>query len=180
LSLKTVQKNWPFLIHPSLTVLLTVSYEEQETITPIGWIMPLSGEPPFLALALKETRFAYQLLVKAKEFAVNVPGLDLAEKIWACGTTSGRNQDKFALTGFKRMKAERIKAPLIQECIAYLECQLFADNPFGDHHLIVGQVLAARVKEGYFDEHYNEKFSPCLHLRKNMFLNADWKSLKKA
>lgn len=178
MSLKAVQKNWPFLIHPCLTVLLTASHEGEETITPIGWIMPLSAEPPFLALALKQTRFAYQLLVKAKEFAINVPSLDLAEKIWACGTTTGKNQDKFALTGFRRFKAEKINAPLIQECKAYLECVLLADNLFGDHHLIVGQVLLARAKEEYFEEHYNEKFSPCLHLRKNLFLNVDWKSLK--
>ncbi|MGB9874930.1 MAG: flavin reductase family protein [bacterium] len=178
MSFQIIQKDWPFLIHPSLTVLLTASYEDRDTITPIAWIMPLSGEPPLVATALKETRFAYELLVKSGEFGVNVPPLDQAEKVWACGTTSGRNQDKFALTGFQRMKAERIKAPLIQECIAYLECRLFADESFGDHHLIVGEILLARVKEGLFDTCFNEKFSPCLHLRKNLFLNADWKSLR--
>jgi len=176
--LKMVARDWPFLLHPSLTVLLTASHEGKETITPVAWIMPLSGEPPLVAVALKQTRFAYELLRKSGEFAINVPTLDQADKVWACGTTSGRDSDKFALTGFQRLQAEKIRVPLIQECAAFLECRLFADQVFGDHHLIAGEVLLAKVKEELFDKSFHEKFSPCLHLRKNLFLNADWKSLK--
>ncbi|MCR4428240.1 MAG: flavin reductase family protein [Caldiserica bacterium] len=171
---KTIEKNWPFLIHPTITVLLTAGFQGRDTITPIGWIMPLSGEPPLLALALKETRFGYELLRKSGEFGINVPSFNQAEKVWRCGKTSGREEDKFALTGFSREKGEAIKAPMIKEAIAWLECQLFEDKPFGDHRLIVGKVLRARVKEEVFDQNYQENFLPCLHLRKNLFLTTDW------
>ncbi|MCR4429370.1 MAG: flavin reductase family protein, partial [Caldiserica bacterium] len=65
MGMKTIEKNWPFLIHPTFTVLLTAGFQGKDTITPIAWIMPLSGEPPLLALALKETRFGYELLRKS-------------------------------------------------------------------------------------------------------------------
>ncbi len=173
-----VEKDWPFLIHPSLAVLLTAKFQKKDTITPIAWISPLSGDPPLLALALKETRFSYELLSKSKEFGINIPSFDLAEKVWLCGTNTGRKVDKFSLSGLTRMPGKVINAPLIKECIAFLECRLSADQVFGDHHLIVGEVLKAIAKEGFFANCYLENFSPCLHLRKNLFLKADWKSLK--
>lgn len=174
MGIKTIEKNWQFLIHPSITVLLSAGFEGRDTITPIAWIMPLSGEPPLLAMALKETRFGYELLKKSGDFAINVPSFEQAEQVWTCGKTTGRERDKFALAGFTREKGETIKSPIIKEAVAWLECQLFQDLPFGDHRLIVGKILKAKVKEELFDQNYNQSFHPCLHLRKNLFLTADW------
>ncbi len=168
-----------FLLHPNPTSLLTASCRERETITPIAWLMPLSGDPPLVALALKETRFSYQLIKEARAFALNIPFFEDAEKVWACGISSGRNRDKFALTGFTRLPAQTIKAPVIAESAAYLECVLHRDQVFGDHHLIVGGVGAARVRAELFSDRFLDGFKPCLHLRKNLFLTVDWSELSR-
>lgn len=177
---KECLENWMFLLHPNLTSLLTASHGGRETITPIAWLMPLSGEPPLVALAVKEARFSYQLLKKAGAFVLNIPFFQDAAKVWACGTSSGAQRDKFALTGFTRLAAETIKAPIIAESAAYLECVLHSDLVFGDHHLVVGEVKSARVKQDLFTDRFLDGFSPCLHLRKNLFLTADWAKLFEA
>ena len=176
---KTIDRNWMFLVHPALTVLLTASCEGQETITPMAWLMPLSGLPPLVALSMKKTRFAYDLLKKSGQFALNLPTLAEAKKVWACGVTSGRTQDKFALTGFTRMEAEAIETPLIAESAAILECRLSDDRTYGDHQLLVGEILKARVRADLYDEEWNAGFLACLHLRKDKFIPPDWSRLTK-
>ncbi|MCX5977844.1 MAG: flavin reductase family protein [Coprothermobacterota bacterium] len=176
---KTIDRNWMFLVHPALTVLLTAAYQGQETITPMAWLMPLSGEPPLVALSMKRTRFAYELLKASSQFALNLPTIAEAKKVWACGVTSGRTRDKFALTGFTRLEAGRINAPLVAESAAILECQLSDDRPYGDHQLLVGEILLARVRADLYDEEWSPSFLACLHLRKEKFIPPDWSRLTK-
>jgi len=171
-------KDWPFLLHPSFTVLLTCGDWERNTITTIGWSMPASGDPPLVALALKETRFAYTLIKEKNEFALNVPDFRDVDKVWLCGTVSGKDVDKFSLSGFSKLKAERISTPLIADCPAVMECSLEEDLKTGDHHLILGQIILARADETFFEKYFNSSFDPCLHLKKNLFLTADWSKLR--
>jgi flavin reductase (DIM6/NTAB) family NADH-FMN oxidoreductase RutF len=176
---KIIDRNWMFLVHPALTVLLTAAYDGQETITPMAWLMPLSGQPPLVALSMKKTRFAYELLKASGQFALNLPTIAEAKKVWACGVTSGRTHDKFALTGFTRTKAEVVEAPLIAESAAILECRLSDDRSYGDHQLLVGEILLARVRADLYDEEWNSSFLACLHVRKEKFIPPAWSQLIK-
>jgi flavin reductase (DIM6/NTAB) family NADH-FMN oxidoreductase RutF len=160
-----------------LTALLTVSQGEMETITPMAWMMPVSGDPPLMALSIKPTRFAYELMIASHQFALNLPFLRDVKKVWQCGITSGRERNKFAMTGFTRMPALKITAPTIVESAAILECQLQEDLPCGDHRLVIAEVILARVRPELYDEEYNAHFEACLHLRKDKFLPPDWSGL---
>lgn len=134
-------------------VLVTVKYEEKDNITPIAWNTPVSKEPPLIAVAIGPERFIYELIQKSKEFAVNLPTLEILEEVYFCGKNSGRDVNKFEKTGLTREKAKFISAPLIKECIANLECKVDGIYPTGDHHLIIGRVLRAIVEEEVFDEY---------------------------
>lgn len=173
---KDAGDNWMFLLHPALTALLTACFEEKETITPVAWLMPLAGRPPLLAMALKATRFSYRLLKGAGQFALNLPFLADAEKVWECGTTSGKDTDKFQQTGYTRIPAVVVNAPLIAESAGFLECKLFDDRAYGDHHLVVGEVLRAVVREDLFTDSFHS-YSAVLHIHKNLFLPPDWSQM---
>lgn len=173
---KDAGANWMFLLHPALTALLTACFEKRETITPIAWLMPLAGQPPLLAMALKPTRFSYKLLKGAGQFAINLPFFADAEKVWDCGTTSGKDTDKFQRTGYTRISAEVVNAPLIGESAGFLECKLFDDRPYGDHRLIVGEVLRAVVREDLFTDSFRH-YPALLHIHKNLFLPPDWSQM---
>ena len=53
---------------------------------------------------------------------INIPTVELAEKVVACGNCSGRDIDKFATIGLTPVTASHVRAPLIAECYANLEC----------------------------------------------------------
>ncbi|MDP2950669.1 MAG: flavin reductase, partial [Chloroflexota bacterium] len=49
-------------------------------------------------------------------------------------------------------KAQRVDAPLLEGCLAYIECSLEDVLRLGDHALFVGKVLAVQADDEAFDE----------------------------
>ncbi|HDN90940.1 MAG TPA: flavin reductase family protein, partial [Candidatus Aenigmarchaeota archaeon] len=64
-------------------------------------------------------------------------------------------------------EGKKISAPLIKEAPISLECRVVFMEKFGDHYLVVGEVLREVVRE--------EKFDPLLHYSGDEFFT--WKRL---
>ena len=64
----------------------------------------------------------------------------MIQKVDLCGTVSGQNTDKFAVTGLTPLATRVVKPPLIQECPMNIECKLVNVIPTGDHDLFIGRV----------------------------------------
>ena len=63
------------------------------------------------------------------------------------------------------MPAKKVQAAIIKECVAHLECKLVQKITTGDHTIFIGEVLAAHVNEGVFDDRFNiAKVNPIYHL----------------
>lgn len=72
------------------------------------------------------------------------PTASLADAVLGCGSVSGRDEpEKFARFGLTRQAPERIKAPLVAECVAHLECRVCQLVDLGSSALVVAQILAA-------------------------------------
>jgi flavin reductase (DIM6/NTAB) family NADH-FMN oxidoreductase RutF len=67
---------------------------------------------------------SYQALVETKECVTSIPSADMSETVVGIGTCSGANTDKFKNFGLTPLKAKAVKAPLIAECIANIECRV--------------------------------------------------------
>ena len=65
--------------------------------------------------------------------------LDLAR---AFGTRSGRDQDKLAGV---RWHPGRRGAPILDDALAYFECELGETLRAGDHELVLGRVVDGRI-----------------------------------
>jgi flavin reductase (DIM6/NTAB) family NADH-FMN oxidoreductase RutF len=77
----------------------------------------------------------------------------MIKEVLCCGTQSGKDIDKFEACKLTPVKAQKVKAPLIEECIGNIECKLYSIHEAGDHTIFVGEVVAASVKEGIFDSY---------------------------
>ena len=89
-----------------------------------SWHMMIDFDPPILACVISNRGYTFDLVKTSKECVINIPTVDLARKVVSCGNTSGRNVDKFAKFKLTPVKAERVGAPLIDECYANLECKV--------------------------------------------------------
>ncbi len=119
----------------------------ESNIIAVSFCMPVSKEPPLIACAIGVESHSSGMIREMREFAVNVPPEGLRGKIYYCGFHSGRQVDKFNETGLTRERARRIKAPVIGECVAHMECRVAQEIETGDKILFIGEVIEAYADE---------------------------------
>lgn len=163
------------IINSGQVILVSSAYEKKANIITLAWNMPLSHKPPLMAISLTKKRFSYALIKKSGEFVVNIPSLELLDKVMYCGTHSGRDVDKFKETNLAPQKANKLKiAPLIKECIGHLECRLNYEREVGDHVLIIGEIIHASAEKELFDMRWKvDKIKLIYHLGDKFFTTSD-------
>lgn len=131
-------------------IVLAVTWDEandRADIIPLGWKMNTSFKPLMFAISIGVTRYSHKLVTEQQAFVLAWPSDDMADAVLHCGTRSGRDCDKFAEAGLTALPATRVKAPLIGECVANLECTLAGTLDTGDHTIFVGEVVASHLAE---------------------------------
>lgn len=112
------------LIEPGPVVLVSTTNGKQANIMTMSWHMMVDFVPPIIACVISNRDYTFDILIKTKECVINIPTVELAKKVVACGNTSGRNVDKFKKLGLTPSAAAIVRAPLIDECYANLECKV--------------------------------------------------------
>ncbi len=127
--------------------LVTVATKDKTNVMAVGWTSPVSFDPPILMVSIAPERFTHDMLIEAREFAVCVLAEDQKNLSEIAGTLSGRNTDKLAMSEFRTVPAEMIRAPLIYGARASCECKLVSYATVGDHTVFYGEVLRFVVDE---------------------------------
>jgi flavin reductase (DIM6/NTAB) family NADH-FMN oxidoreductase RutF len=108
-----------------------------------AWVMQVSFDPPMLALSISPSHSSYALLSEGGAFTVNVLG---AEQV-GLAAHFGRSASTDKLAAFS-WRASRSGSPILEAALAWFECELGGDHPVGDHHLVLGTVLAGGLQSG--------------------------------
>jgi flavin reductase (DIM6/NTAB) family NADH-FMN oxidoreductase RutF len=119
-----------------------VAAEERRDGFTAAWVMQVSFDPLLLAVSINPGNASYELLHAAGGFTVNVLKQGQLELARRFGTRSGRTEDK--LQGI-RWTPGRTGAPILDEALAYFDCQLTGRHRAGDHELVLGQVVAGKI-----------------------------------
>ena len=104
---------------------LTVSDGERLNTMTIGWAtIGILWNKPIMIVAVRDSRYTYDLMNKAKDFSVSLPmNTDLAKALSYCGTHSGESEDKFEASGITTCASKNIISPIISECDLFFECK---------------------------------------------------------
>lgn len=133
------------LLEPGPVVLITTAYKEQFNIMAMSWHTMMEFEPPIVGCVISEKNYTFNILKATKECVINIPTVDLAEKVVGCGNTSGRNIDKFKKFQLTAESASRVKAPLIDECFANLECKVIDMKMVPQYNFFIIEVINAWI-----------------------------------
>jgi flavin reductase (DIM6/NTAB) family NADH-FMN oxidoreductase RutF len=107
-----------------------------------AWLMQASFDPLLLALSINPGNASYPLLHASGGFTVNVLKKEQQELARRFGTRSGREEDKLA---GMRWRPGRNGAPVLEDALAYFDCELAGRLRAGDHELVLGRVTDGRV-----------------------------------
>lgn len=139
---------WPA---PALLVSCSAEHEKPNLIT-VAWGGTINSNPPMLSISVRPERHSHGMISKSGEFVANVPVASLARAVDRCGVVSGRDADKFALTGLTPAPAGRVSCPIVAECPINIECSVRNILKLGTHDLFLAEVLAVQVSENMVDD----------------------------
>ena len=139
------------LLNHGPTVLVSSAHGARHNVMAAAWAMPLDFDPPKVAVVIDKSTFTRELVEASGEFALCVPCRDLADLTFGVGNSSGREAgadgtDKFARFGIGTFAGHAVRAPLVEGCVAWLECRVLREPRIeAAYDLFVGQVLAAQA-----------------------------------
>lgn len=145
------------LVNHGPTVLISTNDPNlgRPNVFALAWITPVGFEPPTIMIAVSSGNYSDQLISSTGEFVVNIPNSSLADKVDYCGNVSGRAVDKFKAAGLTAIPAQKVGAPLVEECIGHLECRVIERKPWQGDSLYFAQILAASADEGLFEKKWD-------------------------
>lgn len=133
------------LIEPGPVVLVSSASGGETNVMTMSWHMMIDFEPPMLACVISNRGYTFQLVRKSGECVINIPTADLARKVVGCGNTSGRVVDKFKKFGLTPRDAASVRAPLIEECYANLECKVVDAKLVTKYNVFICEVVKAWI-----------------------------------
>jgi len=146
------------LLNHGPTVLVSAAHGGQRNIMAAAWAMPLDFEPPKVAVVLDKSTWTRQLLEASGTFVLNVPCVAQVDIVQSLGNSSGLElsqggSDKFAAYGLQAFAGEQLAAPLLEGCVAWLECRLLPEpHNHQQYDLFLGEVIAAQADTRVFSE----------------------------
>ena len=147
-------------------VLVTTCNEDGTTnIAPKCWAALVASQPLHLAFNCNREHWTARNVLRSREFVVNVPGVELAKRVWA--TSRLPHPRSVESAGFTELPATRVRPPRVLECRAHLECSLVHHLEFGDEVWLLGRVLAASA-----DAEVANAVDPFAVMRSFMYLES--------
>jgi flavin reductase (DIM6/NTAB) family NADH-FMN oxidoreductase RutF len=133
------------VLEPGPVVLLTTARKGRANVMTLSWHMMVEFEPPLVACIVSSADHSFAALRATKQCVIAVPAARLAQQVVDVGNCSGRDVAKFEAFGLTPVKASRVAAPLIAECVANLECTVVDNRLVNRYNLFILEVVQAWI-----------------------------------
>jgi flavin reductase (DIM6/NTAB) family NADH-FMN oxidoreductase RutF len=140
------------LVFPTPTWIVgTYDQDGKPNIMTAAWGGICCSDPPCIAVSLRKATYTYGNLVARKAFTVNVPSESHVKEADYVGLVSGRDADKFSVTGLTPVRSELVDAPFVEQFPMVLECQVLHVYELGLHTQFVGQIMDVKADEAVLE-----------------------------
>jgi flavin reductase (DIM6/NTAB) family NADH-FMN oxidoreductase RutF len=105
-------------------------------------LVSVSLQPPLVSVCVEHTAEMHDLLLRTREFVVNVleSGQEELSRRFAV-----KQEHRFDGVGYHLGPEGQV---LIDGALAHIECERYAQYPGGDHTIVVGRVIGGSTREG--------------------------------
>jgi flavin reductase (DIM6/NTAB) family NADH-FMN oxidoreductase RutF len=141
------------LLNHGPTVLVSSAHNGRHNVMAAAWAMPLDFDPPKILVVIDKSTYTRELIDASGEFILNIPCRSQAAQVVQVGSESGRNVDKFTTCNLTPIPAQKVAAPRVAGCIAYLECKVMKEpHNQQQYDLFIGEVIAAQADSDVYRE----------------------------
>jgi len=168
IEMKNLENSYKIL-HPRLALIVgSGKFGKDENFMTCSWNTPILED--LIGIAIGNESYTFQLIKKYKQFSINILPFNKKDIIYKLGTTSGKEINKVKEFNLKVIKGKKTELPIIEDCIAFAECEVIKEIEFEELTFFVGKVLHLEYEKDLFDEKYGYKIKLPFHVRSNVFL----------
>jgi flavin reductase (DIM6/NTAB) family NADH-FMN oxidoreductase RutF len=135
-------------------VLMVGTYDQagKPNLMNAAWGGICCSQPPCIAVSLRKATYSHACIIERKAFTVGIACEDRMAEADYVGIASGRDVDKFAVTGLTPVRSELVDAPYADEFPVVLECRLLQAVEIGLHTQFIGEIIDVKADTDVFGE----------------------------
>ncbi|WP_027722896.1 flavin reductase family protein [Maridesulfovibrio zosterae] len=118
----------------------------------IAWGGICCSTPPCLTVSLRKATYTYGSIMERGAYTVSVPSAKYVEEADYFGMASGKDTDKFAVSGLTPTRSDVVDAPYVEEFPLVFECKVIHTLEIGLHTQFVGEIVGIKADEGILNE----------------------------
>lgn len=130
-----------------VTVVCTQKPDGSTNLATVSWWTYLSYNPNMIAYAMAKTSYSGEMVRNNKKVILTIPGVEIADAVLGCGSTTGRDTDKAAKFNIQLTKVEGSSIKIPVHSRVAIVCDLKEYYEVGDHFLYI-----CNVEQVYGDE----------------------------
>ena len=129
------------IVYPTPVFIVgTYDAEGKPNMMAAAWGGICCSRPPAVAVSLRAATHSHGSIQARKAFTISIPSEAFVEEADYVGIASGRDVDKFDVTGLTPVASDIVDAPYVDEYPVVLECALLHTLEVGLHTLFVGEI----------------------------------------
>jgi flavin reductase (DIM6/NTAB) family NADH-FMN oxidoreductase RutF len=130
------------VVYPTpVCIVGTYDQDGQANAMAAAWAGICCSRPPCIAVSLRKATYTYGNIVEREAFTISIPSESFVKEADYFGLASGRDVDKFSVTGLTPVKSDLVDAPYVGEFPFALECKLLHTIEIGLHTQFIGQIV---------------------------------------
>ena len=139
------------LLYPLPAVLVSCGTNEASNLITVAWTGIVCTNPPMLYISVRPERYSHGLISANMQFTVNLTTASMARATDLCGVRSGRDSDKWELSGLTPYPGVAVECPAVAESPLSLECRVRSITHLGSHDMFIAELLGALADDMYMD-----------------------------
>lgn len=108
--------------------------------------------PEEIGVAIGMRSDTYRNIRRDGEFVINILSIDYAQALELCGRNVPGEQSELDTAHLTTQNGHVVKAPMIREAVAAVECRYWKELEIGYHSFVVGKVLCGHLLESLEDD----------------------------
>jgi flavin reductase (DIM6/NTAB) family NADH-FMN oxidoreductase RutF len=141
-----------------VVLITSINREKVPSLAPQSWVSIFASRPAIVGFGCNMSQPTAKNILSTGEFVINIPGAELAKKIWNVSGMETEGNKNIEKAGLTPTKSAKLSTPRIAECRAHLECSLDWTKKYGDQVVIFGRVLLASVDKKAVEADSEERY----------------------
>ena len=154
------------LFYPVVPAIVTSSYMGEVAGMMASSCMPVSLNPPMVAVAIMTTHRTYRVVKNSGAYAVCWLPYEKLEQAKFLGEVRsiGEVVDKLKAAGLEHEKGKVLDVPIPKDAVAWLECKVAWSRVTGDHELFTADVKAAYAIDDFREYWEYRRYHPIIYI----------------